>query len=95
MDNGAARTNMLDHIRTTVLKELDAGNMMDVEIDGQQAQAYPLHYESDLTAVYRPSTPRPFHYSGLKLTDAQGDEIQDQTVMLNLPMRASGGQAPP
>jgi hypothetical protein len=94
---GRARTNMLDHIKTTVLRELDAdrGNMIEVEIDDKQAQVYPIHYESDMTAVYRPSTPRPFRYSELKLTDAQGDEIQDQTAMLNLPMRVPGGKLRP
>ena len=45
--------------------------------------------------MYRPSTPRPFRYSELKLSDAQGDEIQDQTAMLNLPMRATGARPRP
>ena len=38
---GRARTNMLDLIKTTVLRELDAdrGNMIDVEIGDQQAQS--------------------------------------------------------
>ena len=88
---------MLDHIKTTVLRELDAdrGNMIDAEIDEQQARVYPIHYESDMTAVYRPSTPRPFRYSELKLTNEQGDEIQDQTALLNLPMRVPGARLRP
>jgi hypothetical protein len=94
---GRARTNMLDLIKSTVLREVDAdrGNMTEVEIDDQQAPVYPLHYESDMTAVYRPSTPRPFRYSELKLTNADGNEIQDQTAMLNLPMRVPGGKLRP
>ena len=96
MERGRARTNMLEAIQTTVLRELDAtGSTIEAEIDGQEAQVYPIHYESDMTAVYRPGTPRPMRYSQLKLTDGQGDEIQDQTALLNLPMRASGTRPRP
>ena len=97
MDRGRARTNLLETIKTTLLQGLDAdrGSMIEVVIDGEPTEVYPIHYESDLSAVYSPSTPRPFRVSELKLTDAQGDEIQDLTAMLNLPMRATGVRARP
>lgn len=89
MERGRARTNILEAIKTTVLKELDAtGETVQVEIDGQEAQVYPIHYESDMTAVFRPTTPRPMRYSQLKLTDGKGDEIE-------VPMRAAGTRPRP
>ena len=62
MDRGRARTNLLETIKITVLQELDAdrGSMIEVEIHGEPTEVYPIHYESDLSAVYSPSTPRPF-----------------------------------
>ena len=92
--SGAARAGALEEIKRTVLRELDAdpqserqaGNYAEIEGLGK---VYPLHYESDVTFVYRPQTPRPFKYSELTLTDGAGKELDDQQALLNLPMRAA------
>ena len=92
--SGAARAGALEEIKRTVLHELDAdpqserqaGNHANIEGLGK---VYPLHYESDVTFVYRPETPRPFKYSELTLTDAAGEALDEQKALLNLPMRAA------
>ena len=82
----------LEEIKRTVLHELDAdpgqdaGNYANI---GDLGKVYPLHYESDVTFVYRPETPRPFKYSELTLTDGAGEELDEQKALLNLPMKAA------
>ena len=71
--SGAARAGALEEIKRTVLHELDAdpqserqaGNHANIEGLGK---VYPLHYESDVTFVYRPETPRPFKYMKPRLS---------------------------
>ena len=56
----------IEQIKRLVLKELDATKANDLSrlIPGL-GRVYPIHYESDMMAVYRIGTPREFKYSEL------------------------------
>ena len=77
---------MLHELDADPQSERQAGNYANIEGLGK---VYPLHYESDVTFVYRPETPRPFKYSELTLTDGAGNELDEQQALLNLPTRAA------